>query len=682
MTPTLPRGLERKTHSTARSLGRLAPSKAIRPKTKRASLRVSILFLALFLPFALVSFPSAAPIRSRKDALDAVRDLSWIQSWRETFPDLKADLRPGDKQSPPGSWVCTIRGPRVGPLLALRLNSADGEIILKVLDWEHVILLPRRAPAGAQRKEKFSRREYPRTMLRIVGSDPRLAGFWKAHPGAALRVSYAPDAERWVIEVRERGRYLGFVTVSGGAATEIVLPGFPDEKLARIEQPQVLWRYRHAARFRYLGSVLVLIAGMLLLLGDFRSWRSGRNGDVLLLCLLFSLPCWFGAESAGQGVIMMFMLVTLAVRLALALRKEPRPLTQTNLSGPMLRFLFAVVVAGNVMFYATHEISDDARSGTIGARYLAQAGKYPYGHPMSGSYVPGDRTVYGPALYLTYLPIEAVWPSTFLREGIRRPVGSAGWEGYHDRETLITPSPRIVLVLFRVAQLALILLVGRKAGNTDAGLALAAAVGLGVLAFSGATGHIVPTTLLLAGVLWAEHALVAGALLAAASATFFYPAFLLPAWLAYYRRNRTRLFRFLLGVLIVGGLLLGSVAFLTRAEGPVQGLSLFLRSTALLESSESYGLSKAGFWGHFPELRRTLQLPVFIAFAAACLMPLFERKMTLRRLVTWCALLALATQFWKTHTSGYYPWYFALAVLALFWPAPDRECSTPGCFQA
>ena len=634
--------------------------------------RYAALLALLSASLAVAGASGGRPVPDRRAAVERLRALPWIEEWRAAYPRLQVRISREMALGPDPFWLCNFATPDVRiPLLTLRLYATDGRLQPVYLDWSRVRLRPRR-PAGKLLPEHLTELESPQTAVRIVGADPRLGAFWRRHPDAKLRLAYAPEAKRWIVHVWEKGKRLGFVAVHDGAITEIALPGFRDAALARLPRPDIPWRDRWAEDLRRLAGCLALIGGLLLVLGDARRPLSRRNVDAVIAGLLLTIPVWFPQASVARTVVFATMMLLVMARLVAVLVREPPPLERPNLSGGVAVLLFALVALGNVFVCATRDLGDDSRSVTICARYLIAERAYPYGHPMSGSEVAGDRTSYGPVLYWLHVPGELVYPSTHLATGFRRPVGVPNWETFVDRKTLLSFSPEAVALAFRCLGFAALILFGRRLGAPSAGLALATAYGLAPLNGGLIPSHIVPAVFLLGCLLWRRRATLAGALLALAAGTYYFPAFLAPTWAAWYARKRRSLVNYLLAFGVVGGLLGLSVLTLTKAPGPTEAARAFYRSVALQESATGYGASPVGVWHHFPRTRRWLQPTVMAIYGLACFLPfVFRRALTPRRLATWMALLILGVHTWKSHTMGYYDWAWPLVLLALFWPGNE-----------
>ena len=647
--------------------------------TVRFTKRWALLLAFLAAAVGIAGADGSRSIRTRAEALRRLRKLTWLQDWDTVCPALQARVEPGDARRPPSFWRCVMSTPgNASPLFTLRLRSSDGRIEGDRVDLSRVRLFPRR-PASELLPERLTSLESPRTALRVVGSDPRLQTFWDAHPKAKLRPTYAPDAGRWIIQVWEKGKRLGFVAVRRHAVTEIALPGFREARLRRLPNPQVLWRDRHAAKLRQIAGCLALIGALLFVLGDARRILSRRNLDAVIAGMLLTIGAWFLQSSVERTVVFVTMLLLVMARLVGVLFREPPRFTSPNLRGGVAVLLFALVALGNVFVCATRDLGDDSRCIAVCARYVMKTKAYPYGHPMSTSDVPGDRTCYGPVLYWLHVPGEALCPSSYLHLGFRRVIGYPNWEAFIDRETMISFSPEAVTLVFRFLGFAALIALGRRLGAPGAGLALATAYGLAPLNGGLVSSHIVPAVILLGCLLWRRRAVLSGALLALAAGTYYFPAFLAPTWVAWHARKPRSLLGFLLGFGGIGLLLGLSVLVLTKVPNVVEAGRTFYRSIAIQESASGYGASRVGIWHHLPETRRWLQPTVMAVYAAACFLPLLlRRKLTARRLATWMALLILGVHTWKSHTMGYYAWAYPLVLLALFWPGDESTALRGG----
>ena len=117
-----------------------------------------------------------------------------------------------------------------------------------------------------------------------------------------------------------------------------------------------------------------------------------------------------------------------------------------------------------------------------------------------------------------------------------------------EHSTYMAPSPissQVLLAGFQLLAAWALFRIGQRCGGDGLGLALAALYcgSVGVLGVGGSgdqiggmtfVSHIVPASVTLVAFRYLDQPVAAGALLAAAAGSRFYPAFMFPTWLGYY----------------------------------------------------------------------------------------------------------------------------------------------------
>jgi hypothetical protein len=197
--------------------------------------------------------------------------------------------------------------------------------------------------------------------------------------------------------------------------------------------------------------------------------------------------------------------------------------------------------------------------------------------------------------------------------------------------------------------------------------------------------HIAPPSVALLAFAALSRPLLAGALLAAAAATVFYPVLFVPAWLGYYWHRRADALRFV-GGLTIAGLVLG-VPVLMRSQA-LPGRSVL--STVIQESvghhqgTDTYGLSTFGFWGQRGGIREWLRRPLvagefttspmfMLTVLPAAGMFFLARQTSPPQLALLTGALAILAQWSKIHGTGVYVnWYFPFFLIGLFTLAEQR----------
>jgi hypothetical protein len=224
---------------------------------------------------------------------------------------------------------------------------------------------------------------------------------------------------------------------------------------------------------------------------------------------------------------------------------------------------------------------------------------------------------------------------------------------------------RIIVILAHVAVVAGLVFVGaRHFGELQLGLAMATLyLLLPCTAYDvGRFNHVLPSAL----VVWAFAAyrwpVLSGGLMGLACGTLFFPAFLLPLWIAFYGRRGS--LRFVGALAIVGTVLLACMAqtsstthsFVQQTIGSIDWRTLFFRDDAA-----------GGFWSLYDPAYRIPVLVTYLVMLVA--LAVWPRKKNFEHLLTFSAALIVGTQFWYPHQGGVYLlWYLPLAIMVAFRP--------------
>ncbi len=204
--------------------------------------------------------------------------------------------------------------------------------------------------------------------------------------------------------------------------------------------------------------------------------------------------------------------------------------------------------------------------------------------------------------------------------------------------------------------------------------------------------HIAPAAVTMAAFAALPRPALAGALLATAMATLFWPAFLFPAWLGYYWPNRKRARDYVLGF-IVACLLIGVPVVLRSQRIEGRGLigTIIHETQGHQQDPNAYGSSPFGFWGLRDDVRELLRDPIvegqpnsspaFLIFAVFVVGSFFlARGRTEVQLALLTGALAIGSQLWKIHGTGVYvAWYYGFLLLGFL---GHRASSTDGLQKA
>jgi hypothetical protein len=260
----------------------------------------------------------------------------------------------------------------------------------------------------------------------------------------------------------------------------------------------------------------------------------------------------------------------------------------------------------------------------------------------------------------------------------------------------MAPSPtssQFLLAGFQLLAAWALFRIGQRCGGDGLGLALAALYcgSVGVLGVGGTgdqvggmtfVSHIVPASVTLVAFRYLDQPLAAGALLAAAAALGFYPAFIFPTWLGYYwGDSRKAAVKYVVGFGVVS---LAVGVWVLMASRPADGLGLvatIVRDTLGHQTDpQVYGRTPFGFWGQQTGVWRWLIRPMvgesamlspffllYCAFLGAT--AIMARNAGLVGLALLTSAVALGANIWKIHATGaYLAWYYPFLLIGALGP--------------
>ena len=431
-----------------------------------------------------------------------------------------------------------------------------------------------------------------------------------------------------------------------------------------------------------------------------RPW-SPRNIDLLIVqvigwCLIGSLDLLVTVSRRGDatyyGLIrLMFTVVTglSAVLMARMVWRSTRPDTWTWTSAIDVRTLAALAaltVSLALAFPFLRPTEDASYFTNLGGQRLRERGLLPYGDPMLTN-TPGAG--YGPLMYAAQAGMQFV-----LMEPANNPSPDLPQLGEHS--TYMAPSPtssQLLLAGFQLLAAWALFRIGQRCGGDGLGLALAALYcgSVGVLGVGGSgdqiggmtfVSHIVPASVTLVAFRYLDRPVAAGALLAAAAAFGFYPAFIFPTWLGYYwGDSRKAAWQFVVGFGVVS---LAVGVWVLMASRPADGLGLvatIVRDTLGHQTDpQVYGRTPFGFWGQQTGVWRWLIQPMvgesamlspffllYCAFLGAT--AIMARNAGLVGLALLTSAVALGANIWKIHATGaYLAWYYPFLLIGALGP--------------
>jgi hypothetical protein len=456
--------------------------------------------------------------------------------------------------------------------------------------------------------------------------------------------------------------------------------------LARLvpDQAGVLWI-----------SLLVALAVAV----DYTRPRSGRNVDILLILLLgltfFDIMRFFRIRLTPEYWRLLDTVYTAIVALNAALlvralwrarsSSSPERPWLPNLRGRALAATAVILIGGDVAIALVRTPDDAGYFINLGAQRLRERARLPYGDPLLTG-TPG--AAYGPVLYAAHVPFQLLLDpqSPNAASGAHPPLGEGA--------TYYLPPPlatKLCTITFHLAGLLALFVAGaRLTGDSDVGWGLVAlyagsAFVLGVGGdeefIGGMTfvSHIAPAATTLVAFACLPVPALAGALLALSTGAGFYPAFMFPAWVGFYWRDRASLLRFVGGFALAAAVIGGATFLLSRPADGRSRIGTILQDTFGHHTDpQGYGRSPFGFWGQRAGGRRWMTTPlvgesglttptylVFFGLVAATFF--MARRASPAQLALLTAAIALAASVIKIQPSGtYVAWAYPFLLIGIF----------------
>ncbi len=524
--------------------------------------------------------------------------------------------------------------------------------------------------------------------LEIAREDPRVKDILADFPQIKMMPSYSERFDVWVIEflLGDREAAIASVSLEQGAVLEfdvrtdelIEHSSHEDEREEVLSIESFFRRIRpqfEGPSFCWLSIVLVFV-----FLGNSSQVLSLRNLDIILLYLLcpFLLVLWESKSFAYTGIFAVTLLFFLRCLLGAWLKSKQLLKDNANLRK---HTVFVLVLACLLHVQTVYErpIDDSGLCSVIGAEYIIQTGKLPYGTEF------GHIGVYGPLLYALHIPANWIFQPDVNFDSQR---GAFDWGPYEEFE--MRGAQTVVLVFDLLAMLGLYCF-GRKYGDKTTGVFLSLAFALCpyVIGIGGAgglqwTSHIVGTAFVVFALVFISRPTVAGLMLALGSGMLYYPAFLFALWFCYYVRTSTwrEGLKFLAAFATVGLACVVMILILVVPDGESKGLSsleAFINDTVYFQQfSESYGRSPFSFWGQYPSIAKWGKPIAGASYLLFCLLIGFvPGRMDIRRLVALTAAVLVGTQFTLSHGGGtYIGFYIAAFIILLFGPSDYPQPKT------
>jgi hypothetical protein len=440
------------------------------------------------------------------------------------------------------------------------------------------------------------------------------------------------------------------------------------------------------------GVLWIALLVTFLVFGDRERPFSTSN---LQLCLLLLLaPCLLDILSQSRGryapiIWSVILVVTLGYLVwALALSRGSPSVPEPQLPRGGLRTLLVLLLALDFVVVFGRPPDDAGRYTNLGTQRWLETSELPYGDvQLSGPDSParGAAATYGPVLYAAHIPTQLLLGAQ--RNPPEAAITSASYRWPPPLATQLTSFG------FFVLGMAALFGIVRRYSGTDMALGVAAVwaaspfvIGLGgdVAVVGGLRyiSHTAPSALTLAAFLLLPFPFAAGAVLALAAGSLFYPVFIFPAWLGWYVWRDWRMaLRFGIGFAAISAVLGAVVLSFTSPSADQSAIGLFFESTFGHQEGTAtgqYGGSMFGFWGTNPRASALMQQPVvgssfalrpiFLLYGVLVAASFFlARGRTGPQLAAVTAAVTAGLQLWKTHGGGtYVAWYYPFLLIGVF----------------
>ena len=468
------------------------------------------------------------------------------------------------------------------------------------------------------------------------------------------------------------------------------------------------WRGAGGDRFRRdlrspQAMIAVLAALVLLVVGfDLRQPRHSRNLDLLLMYVtglaLFDVMRFFDLLNRPAYVALLDWVFSAvfalsALLIVRALYRCTRPAIarwEPNLRTSTLAALAVVLVMVDLAVLFKRPPDDAGWFVNLGAQRLRERGRLPYGDPiLTGT----PAAAYGPLLYVAHVPFQVIVAPRVLNPGAPAKPLLGEQSTYYLPPTLATT---LCTAAFHVLGVAALWFAASRLASVRVAWGLVclycgslAVLGIGGddYAVAGITfvSHIAPASAVLLAFATLSKPALSGALLAISAGLGFYPAFMAPAWLAYYWTNTATRVRFVLAFSLVSVAIVCCVLLLSRATAEHGRVGTIIRDTLGHHTDPGgYGSSPFGFWGQRGGVRRILSSPLvgssgltspaWLVFGGLIVLTFFVvRGRSPVELALAAGAVAIGATLVKPHATGtYMAWYYGLLLIG-FASGPARS---------
>ena len=501
------------------------------------------------------------------------------------------------------------------------------------------------APADPNQLVRPARLDQPPPGRRLTGNQveaiaarvPKIAAERRKYPGSFPNV-FLKGPGRWQVSYYSRAKQPKEIA-------QVYVDDFSGGVTEAWTGPQVAWtmaRGYPGAFGRKVNSPWVWIPLTLLFLAPFvdvrRPWRV-LHLDLLVLAAFGVSVAFFNDANIDASVPLAYPLLAylLARMLWVGLRRRGDPAAREplHLNVPAawlavaLLFLAGFRIGLNV---TNSNVIDVGYAGVIGADRLAD------GKQLWGNFPPDNQhgDTYGPVAYAAYVPAEQVF----------------GWSGRWDD----LPAAHAAAIVFDLACLALLWLIGRRIRGPGLGIVLAyawAAYPFTLYALNTNVNDGLVAALVLAAVWAAARPSARGAFVAAAGMAKFAPLALAPLFATYGTRRGVRAFAVGFAAVVVAGLVIVL---------PYGGLRNFYERTIDFQASRGSPFSIWGLYG-WTAAQTVVQVAAVLLALAVAFVP---RRRDVVGLAALAAAVLIALQLGVTHWFYLYiVWFFGLAMVAL-----------------
>ncbi|QDU54505.1 hypothetical protein [Aeoliella mucimassa] len=173
--------------------------------------------------------------------------------------------------------------------------------------------------------------------------------------------------------------------------------------------------------------------------------------------------------------------------------------------------------------------------------------------------------------------------------------------------------------------------------------------------------HVIPTAFMVWAVVCYRLPILSGLMLGLAFGTLYYPVFLLPLWISFYRQRGV--WRFLIGFAVaLLAMIITQIA--TSVDFPMFVERMQQMFGVRLPKMENL----SGAWQYWNPVFRWPVLATFLGMSVLS-MPFWPSPKTLASLLSCSAAVMLGVQFWHAHSGGLaLAWYLPFLLLMLFRP--------------